>query len=91
MAGFVYIEKRHNIADLQRLSIGIPQVAVHLFDATDIDMAGDDWIRHAGQPTMIKMHIGAADFAVDGFQQSGSRFQHRLRQSLDANRRQGLF
>ena len=74
----VNVEEHDAIAFANRGAIHAANGAAQLVGDADRDVAGNDWIRHAGEPAVPQVDVGAADLRVKRAQKRGSGFERRF-------------
>ena len=72
-----------------RRPVDAAHVAAHLVGDADRHVARDDRIRHARQPAVPDVHVGAADLGIQRAQEHRTRLERRLRELAQLDRHRG--
>ena len=83
----MHVEERDAIAFGERPPFDVRERSANGVERAGRDVARDNRIRHARQPAVPQVHVGAADFRTRGAQQRGARRQigtRKLRQARSA-------
>jgi hypothetical protein len=84
----VDVEEHEAIALGDRGPVDAAHVAANLVGDADRHVARDDRKRHAREPAVPDVHVGAADLGIQRAQEYGSRLKHRLRKLPQLDRHQ---
>ena len=76
-AGAVHVEEHRAIAFAQRRAVERLDRPANRFEHAGRDVTRNNRIRHAGEPAVPEMHVGAADFRSRGAQQRCAGRQDR--------------
>ena len=83
----MHVEEHDAIALAERRAVDAVQRPAHRRRATPAETwPGNDRIRHAGEPAVPEMHVGAADLRPRGPQQRAARRADRARELADLDR-----
>ena len=83
----MHVEKDHAIPFVDRRAVDAGERSARRVDHAGRDVSWNDRIRHAGEPAVPEMHVGAADFGTFRAKERGANREIRTGEMAELDRR----